>query len=802
MVNNDVYIPEFGGQQAADWLPRFSAACLRISESDDFSAVLQEVIANACWLTGARRGAVATLSDSGGVAELKTYGFTPEERRQLGELHKGVDLLGRSSEVEEPEIPVGITNHTRSVGPSRNHPPVKTSLGAALRYQGEILGNIYLAEKESGGEFGGEDEQLLAAFAAHAALAIANARIRRQEQRARADLEALINISPIGVLVFDAKTGELISVNDETRRLAGRLDAPDLTRSQFLEAMSCRTPDGRAIPVEELPPAKALRNGETVIADEVVIHLPNGLSITTLVNARPMYGDDGRVASIVCTIQDITRLEEIKKQRTEFLSRVNHEMRTPLAAIKGSVATMLGSPHPLDAAESRQFLRLVDEQADQIRYLIGDLADMVRIESGTLSITPEPTDLESLAERTRDSFLHSSAGSRVRLDLAADLPRIMADAGRIVQVLSTFLEEASRRSPEASPITVSASRQELYVAVAVAANGSDGSAGRSSHQFKKRSRAHDGNGPDQAEVECPSFAICRGIVDAHGGRMSVETGGPDGDIRLGFTVPIVDEVEYRGGNGAAPSRARSPSPAAEQPRILVVDGDLEVCRYIRAIVSKAGFTPVVTGNPDDLELLVEREKPHLALVELLLPWTAGFELMERIRKVSDAPVIFLSGHGSGENIERAFELGAADYIAKPFTPTELLARIKAALRRPPGPVHQDAPEPFVLGDLTIDYGERLVSVSGRQVSLTATEYKLLYELSTAAGRVLTHEQLLRLVWGPLYSGDTQITHTYVKQLRSKLGDAARRPTYIFTQPRVGYYMAKPGGRMEALKPGV
>ena len=142
-------------------------------------------------------------------------------------------------------------------------------------------------------------------------------------------------------------------------------------------------------------------------------------------------------------------------------------------------------------------------------------------------------------------------------------------------------------------------------------------------------------------------------------------------------------------------------------------------------------------------------------------------------------------------MDRAFELGAADYVVKPFTPTELVARIKAALRRRASP-DRDAPsEPFVLGDLTIDYADRVVTVAGRQVQLSDTEYRMLFELSAAAGRALTHEQLLRMVWGPMYSSDPRLVRQYVKMLRRKLSDDAKSPSYIFTEKRVGYRMAKP-----------
>ena len=140
---------------------------------------------------------------------------------------------------------------------------------------------------------------------------------------------------------------------------------------------------------------------------------------------------------------------------------------------------------------------------------------------------------------------------------------------------------------------------------------------------------------------------------------------------------------------------------------------------------------------------------------------------------------------------RAFELGAFDYIAKPFTTTELLARVDLALRRSGSAGWRESSANYLHEGLSIDYAERKVTVAGRPVHLTATEYKLLTELSTASGRVLTHEQILRRVWGALYASDARIVRQYIKEVRRKLGDVAARPTYIFTEPGVGYRMAKP-----------
>jgi two-component system KDP operon response regulator KdpE len=173
----------------------------------------------------------------------------------------------------------------------------------------------------------------------------------------------------------------------------------------------------------------------------------------------------------------------------------------------------------------------------------------------------------------------------------------------------------------------------------------------------------------------------------------------------------------------------------------------------------------------------------------MLPGIDGIELMERVPEMAHLPVIFISGYGRDETIARALEIGAADYIVKPFSPTELAARIEAVLRRRAASDRIRAREPYVLGDLTVNYAERHVTVAGRPVRLTATEYKLLVELSTNAGRVLTHDQLLGRVWGRDYSGDSPLLRSFVKKLRRKLKDDSNSPRYIFTEPRVGYRMA-------------
>ena len=245
-----------------DRLSRLSEASLRITETLDLDTILQGVIDGARSLTGARYGALLILDDAGCMLDLVTSGMTPEERRRLGALPKGLGLLGHLNEIEGPLRLAEIAGHPSSVGFPEGHPPMKTFLGAPVRHRGERLGNIYLTEKEGGEEFTPEDEETLVMFASQAALTVSNARRYRDEQQVRANLEVLVDTSPVGILIFDAKTGNLVSLNQETRRIVRGLHPPGHTPPELRSVMTFRRLDGREIPPDELPTARAIRTGE------------------------------------------------------------------------------------------------------------------------------------------------------------------------------------------------------------------------------------------------------------------------------------------------------------------------------------------------------------------------------------------------------------------------------------------------------------------------------------------------------------------------------------------------------------
>ena len=543
-------------------LLRMSEVNRRITESLDLETVLQEVVDGACSLTEARYGALSVFDDSGQVNNLITSGITQAERRMMGPLPKGRGLIGFLNEVRAPLRLADLSKHPRSVGLPEYLPPMKTFLGVPIRHLGEAVGNIYLTEKEGGREFTEEDEETLVMFASQAAMAIANALSYGDERQARSEAEgerarlaALVNASPVGVLVVDARSRTVVSVNREAQRIMGIPPKPGTRLELYQEVATCRRTDGQIYEIDERPLSRALDQGETTNAEEIIFDLPDGQKVTTLINAAPIFSEDGEIVSAVAVIQDMTPLEEIQRLRNDFLAMVSHELRTPLTVIKGSAGIVLSALTPFDPFETRRFFQVIDKQADILSELVSNLLDVTRIEAGALVINPKPTNVKDLVDEAISAVLHGGARNHIEVDLQADLPAIAADPQRVTQVLDNLLSNASKYSPASSVIRVTASLKEPHVAVSVTNDGQGLSADQLPLLFRKFSRLNGRDGGENIPGEGLGLTICKGIVEAHGGRIWAENDG-DGlaprDSRSRFPWPSMRQA----------TRNKSPPPSA------------------------------------------------------------------------------------------------------------------------------------------------------------------------------------------------------------------------------------------------
>jgi PAS domain S-box-containing protein len=663
-----------------------------------------------------------------------------------------------------------------------------------IRLRGERIGSVevcYLEERPESdeGPFLKEERSLLNAVAGRLGRIVQR---KRAEEALRERLEVLVDTSPVGVLLADAASGRVSLANREARRIFGFPPQPEDRLQSYEQAAVSRRPDGGAYAAEELPLQRALGRGERVSAEEVVLEFPDGRTVPTLVSAAPIYSTRGNIIGAIAAIQDITPLEEAEKLRSEFLGMVSHELKTPLTAIKGAAATALGSPEPLGAEETRELFQIIDEQGDRLRDLVNNLLDMTRIEAGRLSVSPEPTDLRAVLDEAQANFIRGGHSRELEIELPDDLPSVNADSGRIVQVVGNLLANAARFSPPTVPIIIEVEHDSVSATVRIRDRGRGIPREKLHHLFKKFARLHEDEG-EKLSGSGLGLAICKGIVEAHGGRIWAESAGEGQGATFSFTLPIASSASLTTLSDTARSAVhlRKVTRRGERTRLLVVDDEPQILRYFQRTLNEAGYEPIVTGDPSQVARLVELEEPDLILLDLVIPGTSGFDLLQHIREFSNAPIIIVTASEREEHTVRALKMGADDYVTKPFSPTELFARIEAVLRRRVSPDLLEDRPPFALGDLRVNFSERQVTVAGQPISLSATEYKLLYELATHAGRVLTHDQLLQRVWGSEYHGETGLLRSFVALLRRKLGDDARYPRFIFTEPGVGYRIPRP-----------
>jgi two-component system KDP operon response regulator KdpE len=231
---------------------------------------------------------------------------------------------------------------------------------------------------------------------------------------------------------------------------------------------------------------------------------------------------------------------------------------------------------------------------------------------------------------------------------------------------------------------------------------------------------------------------------------------------------------------------------ASQDCILVVDDEPRLLRLVREVLLAVGYRVVVAGDGQAALEKLAIECPDLVLLDILLPHGMdGYEVCQRIREFSDVPVIMLTAKAREADKLNGFNAGADDYLTKPFSSKELLARVRAVLRRSRRPEELKAEADFTCGKLSINFAQHRVFVDGREVALTATEYQLLRQLAVNANCVVLHQQLLAEVWGPEYRDEMDYLRAYIRYVRKKIEPDPSNPRYILTTPGVGYMLSCP-----------
>lgn len=226
--------------------------------------------------------------------------------------------------------------------------------------------------------------------------------------------------------------------------------------------------------------------------------------------------------------------------------------------------------------------------------------------------------------------------------------------------------------------------------------------------------------------------------------------------------------------------------------VLVADDDAPILRLVRTKLQADGYGVITAVNGEEAVELFENERPDIVVLDLMMPVMDGYDAMQRIRESANVPIVILTARSAAPERIRGLDLGADDYVTKPFNPEELSARIAAILRRSSGSQPASA-QVLDYGRLVIDLGKRRIVADGAEVSLSRTEWELLYQLASNAGRVMLHSELLSRIWGPEFRDETYYLRTWVSRLRAKLEEDRDQPVLIRTFPGMGYRMEPPDG---------
>lgn len=756
-----------------------------LSALADPRAVIEFAVRSALDLLGAEVAGLALREDEPGGPGRITWAVlhgTLLRLRQGTSVPTRGSLIGQTFEAGAPLEISDLTTHPVAAGanPVVDQEGIRSLVLVPLSGESKPRGVLMVGWRTPGAIPDGARD-VLARLADRVAIALAQAELRAREQAAlrqseteRLSLEAIFDSLRDAIVTTDLK-GRIVRLNRQANRWAGG----DVTGRPIAEVFRL---------LEEREQSSAHSTATRPEGNDLVLVLPSNEPIPVEHISAPIRDANGEIRGTVQVFRDLRPQREVEQLKANIISLVSHELRTPLSHIKGYASSLLQPDVEWDAETQHDFIASIERQADRLARLINDLLEISRLDAGgTARLEPvavAPATLIERGLRQAEPFLGSHP---VTVDLSPDLPLVRADPNHLERVLSNLVENAAKYSPDGAPITVSVTHDPPVVTFAVTDRGPGLTADEHAHLFERFYRS------PRVKHRTPGtglgLAICKEIIQAHGGRIWAESVEGCGALS---GSPCRSPIDRTVSDGSPDARARERLPGREEPmtktRVLIVDDEPETLKYVGANLRIRGYEVVTAADGSEALQRADEDRFDLILLDITMPGPDGFAVCEAIRRSSAVPIIMLSARGQEKDKVRALNLGADDYITKPFGIEELLARIRTVLRRSQ---QIDTADRLVIGDLEISFADRRVTRAGEEIKLTPTEYELLVQLVRSAGKVLNHTTLLQRVWGPEYGQETEYLWAYIRRLRRKIEADPEHPRYLLTEPGVGYrFVAK------------
>ncbi len=468
-------------------------------------------------------------------------------------------------------------------------------------------------------------------------------------------------------------------------------------------------------------------------------------------------------------------MQENEKVRDALLDSLSHDLRTPLASIAGAATSLRALGDKMSPSERLELLSSIEEETARLARFVANLLDMSRIEAGGLKVNRDLVAVadvvQGAVERSRKAFPKQP----VKVSLAANLPFVRGDDKLLEQVLFNLLDNAHKYAGDTGA-TVHARQEGAEVVLSVTDEGPGMKPAELERIFEKFYRG--GRADGRKAGTGLGLSICRRLVEAMGGTIVAQSPAVR---RRGARFVVRLPAAQAAASLAETGRMK-------EPRVLVVDDEPQIQRFLTVALSAAGYEVQTAETGAQALRLAATGAPDLIVLDLGLPDRDGKDILRDIRQFSKTPVVVLSARDREAEKIQALDLGADDYVEKPFGIGELTARLRAALRHA---AHEAQPVQRVeIDGVAMDFDKRLVTRDGAPIKLTPKEYDLLAILFRNAGRVVTHRQILAAVWGPAHSEDTQYLRVFIGQLRAKIERDPTAPKIVKTEPGVGYRAAE------------
>ncbi len=514
-------LPDFRVRQR-DYLLEISRA---ITQELNLDTLLARILRISAEMLAGQAGMIALREELGGWTASASHGIPPAFLRYMDRLLADIQVDEDPARNELPEINRLLQELTRTASLG-----LLTGVGLPLIARQQVIGVIFIFRNYPG-VFSANDTALLQSFADQAAIAVYNARLYTQVSREKQRLDALLDSAADGILILGTDH-RIERCNPALSRMLNR-QSEEIRGKKHHEVVRLIKPkDGLTLEQAEsggwpLTP-NAVLYVEGDLAREEALQLPVGITYAPLVNP------DGILVNIVATVRDITRFREAEELKSTFISVVSHELKTPVALIKGYVSTLRREDASWERRIIQDSLQVIEEEADRLTDLIENLLDASRLQAGALAINSSDVAIDQLAERTATRFRTQSDTHTITVDFPADFPVILADEDRISQVLSNLLSNAIKYSPEGGEIIISGQMRPNQVIVCVNDQGPGIAPEDIPHVFDRFYRAT--KAARTTKGAGLGLYLARAVVEAHGGQIWVEPRRDNG-ARICFSLP-------------------------------------------------------------------------------------------------------------------------------------------------------------------------------------------------------------------------------------------------------------------------